>query len=298
VIDGIQIALLEKVDRSTTEMIVHQKYEDIVHYLQDALQANAEDEENFKNIAKSLQESVDKIMLAKVDRAEIRPMQEAIAHTEAVVHKLKNSTSDSKAARDQYSRAEVDKLLGLKMDKAEFDEKIAELTKAKKGKRFSVTQLQEMTRPAGESTSPQMMDDSIVSADGNLMVGNMRQIPSMKQKVALTAPDKFDGAKWSGLTGGGGGGAPGRGATSGFPVNAPGSFRLNSESGQPGGLPVMQHSQSAEGFRDAPHVRDTSFLGAATMGGGFNTHSKGMLRAPDMVAPNPRDLPDLEGENL
>jgi hypothetical protein len=358
-------------------MIVHQKYEDIVHYLQDALQANAEDEQNFKNIARVLQENVDKITLAKVDRAEIHPMQESIAQIEAIVYKLKSASGDSKSGlKDTYSKADVDKLLEQKLDKLTFEDQVSALMKGKKTKRFTADQVRSLTDSVNETSKsldhshlanmrqiPSLQSQTSKGNNHNLTKGghghhehtphgefshgggtevfddnfdrnrngtdgeesgfydDPRSISDMQhvqdairdsnralqKKASLVNTDKFDGAKWNGLTKG-----PGRSATGGFPVNAPGSFRINSESSQSGGLPSLagaqgleiqsqqrlMHSASESGIGNDPYVRDTSFLGAMNMGGGFNTHSKQMLRAPDAPMPNTRDTPDLEGDNL
>ena len=317
VIDGIQISLLEKVDRNTTEMIVHQKYEDIVQYLQDALQANAEDEENFKNIAKSLQDSVGGIKQSKVDRAEIAPMQEAIANTEAIVFKLRSQLSKEKGEKELYTKPEVDELLFTKMDKDEFEFRIQEFMKGKKTKKFSSSANFTDITSRGGSTS--FMNDDASSAQIKLKPiasttggGSGGASPSNDGSFKT---DKFDQSKWAGL-GGASKLVPGRPTTDGYPVNAPGAFRQNSESNQSGGIPgsslpylhnmevssVQQQrllqSQSMEGLPSVHHVRDTSFLGAAQMGGGFNTHSKHMLSQPESASPDLKSYPDVEGENL
>lgn len=320
VIDGIQISLLEKVDRNTTEMIVHQKYEDIVQYLQDALQANAEDEENFKNIARSLQESVNSITLSKVDRVEISPMQEAIANTEAIVFKLRSQLNKDKGELEMYTKPQVDEMLFTKMDKDEFEFRMQEFMKGKKTKRFSSQNFDGISNRVGSSSFPNLplIDDnsSGVSIKLKPMVNSTTNRLSSPGSVGRgdSAHDKFDQSKWVGLSGTKP--APGRPFTDGFPVNAPGVFRQNSESNQSGGIPggtlpsinsldvtAVQHqklmmSQSMDGLPAAGHVRDTSFLGAAQMGGGFNTHSKHMLAQPESSSPDLMNYPDLEGENL
>jgi hypothetical protein len=317
VIDGIQISLLEKVDRNTTEMIVHQKYEDIVQYLQDALQANAEDEENFKNIARTLQDSVKTIMTSKVDRVDIAPMQEAIANTEAIVFKLKTVMNKEKEQDEMYTKPQVDEFLFSKMDKDDFEFRMAEFMKGKKTKKFS------SSANFGESMS--RGNSSFV--EGEDRTGMQLKLKPMKPSATLPASnsgvnsstgslngqDKFDGSKWAGL---GGSYSAGRPMTDGFPVNAPGAFRQNTESNQSGGIPgntlpsinnmdvtsVQQQkllqSQSMDGLPAVGYIRDTSFLGAAQMGGGFNTHSKQMLDHPESVSPDIANYPDIEGENM
>lgn len=308
VIDGIQISLLEKVDRNTTEMIVHQKYEDIVQYLQDALQANAEDEENFKNVATSLQDSVKNITLSKVDRGEIAPMQEAIAHTEAIVFKLKSAMQKASDQGEMYTKQEVDEFLFGKMDKDDFEFRMQEYMKGKKTKKFS------SSADFGSRVMSSFMEED--------RTGTQLKLKPIGKGLSSGGPsssdvngDKFDQSKWAGL-GNAPQSVPGRPSTDGFPVNNPGAFRQNSESNQSGGNPgsilpsitsmevtsVQQQkllqSQSMDGLPTVGYIRDTSFLGAAQMGGGFNTHSKNMLQNPETTLPDLKNYPDVEGENM
>jgi hypothetical protein len=70
--------MVDKIDRNSTELIVQKKYEDIVQYLQDALEGSSEDEDNFKNIAVDLNEKLKKLASSKSDRLEIQPIQESL----------------------------------------------------------------------------------------------------------------------------------------------------------------------------------------------------------------------------
>jgi hypothetical protein len=302
VVDGIQMSLLEKVDRNTTEMIVHQKYEDIIHYLQDALQANAQDEENFKSIANHLTDYVEQIQKSKVERIEILPMQEAIAQTESIVYKLRQALETVRSNTDAYSRQEVDHMLSLKLDRSEAEDlKPSLMPKIKKKNKLghidtsiSETSFRGSHEGGVGNWSHYLEGQSEESLNRDLL--QMNEIKGIKP---------FEGAKWLGIQNPKGSIIDGkamhlssRSATTGFPVNAPGAFRQNSEGGLAGGLPHLVVSSSTGNLdTTAPRVRDTTFLGAASMGGGFNTHSKSMLREPDMRPPDLRQSPDVEGDS-
>eukprot|EP01035_Chromulina_nebulosa_P017606 gene17606-23180_t len=75
-VESITTELQDKVDKDSVNIIVHEKYDDIVKYLQDALQSSQEDEQNFKLKADELQELLLKLANSKCDRTEIAPMQE------------------------------------------------------------------------------------------------------------------------------------------------------------------------------------------------------------------------------
>lgn len=297
-VDGIQMSLLEKVDRNTTEMIVHQKYEDIVHYLQDALQANSQDEENFKSIANHLTDYVEQIQKSKVERVEILPMQEAIAQTESIVHKLRQALDTVRSSNDSYTRNEVDHMLSFKLDRSEAEDlKPSLMPKMKKKNRAG---------PMDPSASDSLLRASHDGPAAFHLEGESEESINREllQLSEIKGIKPFEGAKWLGIQNPKGSIIDGKAmhlssrfATTGFPVNAPGAFRQNSEGGLAGGLPHLVVSASTGNLdTSATKVRDTTFLGAANMGGGYNTHSKAMLRDPDMRPPDLRQMPDVEGD--
>lgn len=75
--------MTEKIDRESVGFIVHEKYEEIVRYLQDALQSSLEDENRFKQKADEIQEMVILLTNSKADRTEIQHMQELMVSKSA-----------------------------------------------------------------------------------------------------------------------------------------------------------------------------------------------------------------------
>lgn len=119
-VQNITSELAEKVTKDSVNLIVHDKYEEIVKYLQDALQSSAEDEQNFKMKADELLDMVSKLNNTKVDRIEIAPMQEVLVKTEAMLRKA-NSLNKTDKVKDTLSRKEIEALFELKVDKKEYE---------------------------------------------------------------------------------------------------------------------------------------------------------------------------------
>jgi hypothetical protein len=125
-IESIQIDLAEKINRDSVELIVHKKYEDIVQYLHEALQASKSDEEMFNKKADELRDAVKRLGIQKADRFEIAGMLETMVKTESLLSKLKNQEGGvigekSSPSGDIFSKDEVLELLMMKLDRAEFD---------------------------------------------------------------------------------------------------------------------------------------------------------------------------------
>ena len=122
--ESIQVDLAEKISRDNAELIVHKKYEDIVQYLHEALQASKADEEMFNKKADELRDAVKRLGISKADRFEIASMQETVMKTESIVNKLKNSESISEKERqleDFFTKSEILDLLTQKLDRSEFE---------------------------------------------------------------------------------------------------------------------------------------------------------------------------------
>ena len=131
---GMTTEMAEKMDRREVSFIVHEKYEEIVKYLQDALQSSTEDEQNFKLKAEEIQNMVMTLTNTKADRVEIAPMQEVLVKTETMLKKM-NASSKSK---ESYSKKEVEALMALKVDRSEFEEQLQSMLKSnKKNKRLA-----------------------------------------------------------------------------------------------------------------------------------------------------------------
>jgi hypothetical protein len=131
---GMSTEMAEKMDRREVSFIVHEKYEEIVKYLQDALQSSTEDEQNFKLKAEEIQNMVMTLTNTKADRVEIAPMQEILVKTENMMKKL-NANNKS---REGFSKKEIETMMGLKVDKLEFEQQLQSMLKgSKKNKRLA-----------------------------------------------------------------------------------------------------------------------------------------------------------------
>lgn len=124
---GITTEMSEKMDRREVSFIVHEKYEEIVKYLQDALQSSAEDENNFKEKADEIQALVMTLSNTKADRVEIAPMQEILVKTEVMLKKMSGGSK-----KDQYSKKEIEAFLALKVDREEFETQLSSAMKGSK----------------------------------------------------------------------------------------------------------------------------------------------------------------------
>lgn len=145
-------------------MIIHEKYDEIVKYLQEALHSSVEDEQNFKQKADELQEIVFKLANSKCDRTEIAPIQEMLVKTEAMLRKVTMQTKQGDSTFDfntpsnrfglggnsgtnnqninGYNKKEIDELLNLKVDKETFELQLQNMSKnMKKSRRLSNTML-------------------------------------------------------------------------------------------------------------------------------------------------------------
>ncbi len=128
---GMTTEMAEKMDRREVSFIVHEKYEEIVKYLQDALHSSTEDEQNFKLKAEEIQNMVMTLTNTKADRVEIAPMQEVLVKTETM---LKKMTQSSKG-KEGYSKKEVEAMLAAKVDRVEFENQLQSALKGSKKSR-------------------------------------------------------------------------------------------------------------------------------------------------------------------
>lgn len=138
--EGLQAGLIDKIDRNMAELIVQKKYEDIVQYLQDALEASSEDEDNFKNIAAELEEKLRKLASTKSDRLEIQPIQESLVKAEANIAKLMSQNRDSGKNEDVYNKEEINELMDYKVDKETLEELVNQVIRSRRKKGGDTTQ--------------------------------------------------------------------------------------------------------------------------------------------------------------
>jgi len=132
------LEMSEKIDRETAGFIVHEKYEEIVRYLQDALQSSLEDETRFKQKADEIQEMVILLTNSKADRTEIQAMQELMVKSEALLKKVGANINIKDRLKDLVSRKELDAVLELKVDKVEMEQQMASvLANAKRTRKLT-----------------------------------------------------------------------------------------------------------------------------------------------------------------
>eukprot|EP01038_Epipyxis_sp_PR26KG_P013998 gene13998-18774_t len=161
-VQAMSADLADKVDRESVSLIVHEKYEEIVRYLQDALQSSVEDENNFKQKADEIHEMVVVLMNTKADRVEIANMQELMVKSEGLLKKVSGSLNIKDRLKEFYSRKELDVLLDNKVDKNEMDEilkSVGERKPRRRGLGSSTDELANISRnPTITSTSADMRD--------------------------------------------------------------------------------------------------------------------------------------------
>lgn len=162
------LEMSEKIDRETAGFIVHEKYEEIVRYLQDALQSSLEDETRFKQKADEIQEMVILLTNSKADRTEIQAMQELMVKSEVLLKKVGANINIKDRLKDLVSRKELDAVLELKVDKLEMEQQMA-----------SVLANAKRTRKLTSVLQPAAIEDAL---------SNMMQFPSSAKSVIGALP--------------------------------------------------------------------------------------------------------------
>ena len=238
---GIATEMGEKMDRREVSFVVHEKYEEIVKYLQDALQSSSEDEMNFKRKAEEIASLMQTLNNTKADRVEIAPMQEILVKTESM---LKTLAGDKKGAGGGgMTRKEIEALLELKVDKADLETTLSSLAKgAKRNKRLAAL--------GGVGANGPIMDEALPMED------TAARERAMWKSLSDSMRDESDevivraAQRAAANNSGGMGGmdsndfgayvlskrahAISRGAMSPNPSGTPGAFRQPSEGGRPG----------------------------------------------------------------
>ena len=280
---GMTTEMAEKMDRREVSFIVHEKYEEIVKYLQDALQSSTEDEQNFKLKAEEIQNMVMTLTNTKADRVEIAPMQEVLVKTETMLKKM-NQSSKSK---ESYSKKEVEAMFALKVDRTEFEEQLQSMLKSSKknkrlaalGQNLSSVQDEAVGGPEDQRLHPHPQD---VMRDKQMWKGIAENLKDESEEAILRAAYKAHTA--------------GGGNTSDFsafvlskkaqnagkavdkmalPSQAatPGGFRGNSESGKP-----AQGNYNSNNFDlSRPTTSDRPGTGGANLDAGANGGPNGSL---------------------
>lgn len=220
IVEGLQATLVDKIDRNIAEIIVQKKYEDIVQYLQDALEASSEDEDNFKNVALELEEKIKKLASSKSDRIEIQPLQESLVKAEASIAKLMSQQREVGKSEDVYSKSEVNVLLDLKVDKDNLEKLVNIAITNRRGKRNPGatagglgTLLEEI-----KHSNVDDLGEGLGVHDGHTGRDDIPQGSSREHRNSGALSNRAD-----------------RKSLGGFPSSTPGVFRTPTEAGKPGG---------------------------------------------------------------
>lgn len=263
-VESLQTNISDKIDRNVAELIVQKKYEDIVQYLQDALTATGEDEDNFKNMALELDEKLKKLASSKSDRQEIQPIQDSLVKVEASIAKLMGEYRDNSRDSNVYTKEEMEELLFEKVDKESLEEVVNEVIKNRRGKATRLAS----TRNIGPS-STRLIDDngsaggSSTGGDGgrnmmtsqsmqNLKTGSNNQREMRQQSIHTstygepTIPQERSSFK-------------DRLPKGGFPTTQPGKFRQGSEKGIPGGSKEVMQQQEMDRTGSSVYEENPSF---------------------------------------
>lgn len=292
IVEGLQGNMLDKIDRVSTELIVQKKYEDIINYLQEALQASTEDEDNFKVVAAQLEEKIGKIITSKADRNDIVPIQECLARTEASISKIDHVLRDKNKGVEAYTRADIDRLLSEKIGVESIESQINQVMKNRRGKKAAFLNEDDMSDEPRASGGPNFANAAIDDALNNAL-SQARNLHNTTGKQLLKSSSAY--------------------GNNGFPNNTPGVYRPPSEAGRAGGLPpggLPNLTKKGLGVNtgedghdiDYPEHGDKeargmhamlnySFLNSAHSGGGFNTKMPYNNKPPYMkVKPPPTYL--------
>lgn len=254
-VEGLQSGISDKIDRGVAELIVQKKYEDIVQYLQDALTATGEDEDNFKHMAMELDEKMKKLASSKSDRLEIQPIQDSLVKVEASIAKLAGDKKDSRRDNDFYSKQQVEELLFEKVDKESLEEFVNSVIKNRRGK---ASRLSNMGPNIGPNSAQFINDNgSGGSGDGSSTpIQNTGQIKMSQSMTSLRGKSSQQSLHTANINSTADLqpplynetiGSKHRPPKGGFPTTQPGKFRQGSEKGIPGGSKeIMRHQEEME----------------------------------------------------
>lgn len=159
---GMIAEMTDKIDRESVGFIVHEKYEEIVRYLHEALQSSLEDERNFKEKADEIQEMVIMLSNSKADRTEIANMQEVMVKSEALLKKVGAQANLKDKIKDFVSRKELAELLQMKVDKIDFETQL----------QSAVVNTRKSRKAATLGTSLPPVSDSALGGGGGGMGGD------------------------------------------------------------------------------------------------------------------------------
>ena len=293
-VQSMSTELAEKIDRDSVGFIVHEKYEEIVRYLQDALQSSLEDENRFKQKADEIQEMVIMLSNSKADRTEIQNMQELMVKSEALLKKVGSQVNIKDRLKEFMPRKEAESALAMKVDRSELELKMQSVLQNTKRNRKLTSVLERQSEGpddalhdgsfklpqvgnnrSNNTTGPEASDngadymrslsasDLAIRQQQGLLATPSGEIPVIA--LGQTLPTGSPGGSQRGgefgsymkSKGGKGGGAP---VTSASLPNSipPGAFRAATEGGQAGGqagqVPGGATDKNGYGRTEYPYV--------------------------------------------
>ncbi len=123
-VSNIDRGLGHKIDTDKVEERLDAKYDEIVKYLQTAISAAAQEEDEFKTLASNLQDVVKTLMATKADKTELSALGEKLSLGGTLVEQMDNikMTLDMKA-----NKADVEPRLSAKLDRDDFTRSIGKI---------------------------------------------------------------------------------------------------------------------------------------------------------------------------
>jgi hypothetical protein len=212
-VEGLQASVAEKIDRNITEIIVQKKYEDIVEYLQDALQSSAEDEDNFKNVVTDLDERLKLLSTTKCDKKDIMPLQETIIKTESDLSKAMKLIKEFHKNNDHFSKEELLHMFDTKLDKEGIEHLVSEVIKGKRKKVHVIVeelqQQQQQRNNMDDFIRPKTSHHDIQTVGSKAVIQRKDKNNLLKSSESLNADEhkhELHHTSSDGVAGGGGGG--------------------------------------------------------------------------------------------
>jgi Tfp pilus assembly protein PilE len=325
----MQTELAEKIDRESAGFMVHEKYEEIVKYLQDALQSSLEDENNFKEKADEIQEMVVLLSNSKADRTEIANMQEVMVKSEALLKKVGAQANFKEKMKELVTREEMEEMLAEKVDRSEFSAQLQNVVATTRRSKKLTSMSTDLPSVQDEIYAPPSSASSklrVIRASNNADVaaspdgGQSKPIPVIALGQSLSGSNSPKGYSEFGnyvKTKGPKKSIAMSSSLNSLPsADAPGSFRKASESGRSGGQVDFRGNAAAlEGYgpSEYPYVADPNsyklpyteqsaatdqlaYLHGPLVGGGFNARSAHILRS--LPGNRSVQLDDVEGKGL
>mmetsp|Transcript_16052 Transcript_16052/g.15413 ORF Transcript_16052/g.15413 Transcript_16052/m.15413 type:complete len:714 (-) Transcript_16052:424-2565(-) len=192
--DMLEAGMSEKVGIRQMDSAVHKKYEEIIQYLKQSLQATGDDEKNFKNKIEDFRLQVQKLSNSKADRFEITPMQEMLVKAQAQVQKLEVKEKERQDTLEQgnITKKEVDLLLERKVNKLEFQQQIEGIMKSlKKHRKLVALSAGISDNVVDESQQPHMFTTTSMAIHGKPQQPQEMRTQSRDERETSSSGKRF-----------------------------------------------------------------------------------------------------------